>query len=130
MLIDEGHEFAVDLGLEYLLDDRHHLGCRDAQAAPELARDTARGEFGRDLRPSAVHDHRLHACVPQVDHVFGEGTLELVVDHGVAAELDDDDLALEPLQPRQRLDEHGGLHGRIQVPRIVAHELYALFSCT
>ena len=39
----------------------------------------------------------------------GEGGLELVVDHRVAAVLDDDERAAEPLEPRQRLDERRGL---------------------
>ena len=41
--------------------------------------------------------------------------LEVVVDHGVAAVLDDDERAGEPLQPRQGLDEDLGLLVRAQV---------------
>ena len=41
-----------------------------------------------------------------------------------------EDLAREALQPRQRLDQHRGLYRGAQLTRIVAHELYALFSWT
>jgi len=48
----------------------------------------------------------------------------------LVSELDDDDLAGEALQPGQGLDQHSGLDRGIQLPGIVAHELYALFSWT
>ena len=65
----------------------------------------SRSSMARDLRAAAVHDDRVQAGEPQEHHVLREGPLELVVDHRVAAVLDDDERAAEPLQPRQRLDE-------------------------
>jgi hypothetical protein len=70
------------------------------------------------------------ACVSQVNHVFGERTLEGVIHHGVAAELDDDDSAREALQPGQGFDQYGGLGRGIQLTELRGHELYALFSWT
>ena len=69
---------------------------------------------------------------PQVHDVLGEGALEDVVHHGVAAVLDDDDGALELLDPRHRVDEDADLLLRVEVGGIdeIAHELYALFSWT
>ena len=81
----------------------------------------------------------------QEHHVFGEGTLEVLVDHRVAAVLDDHGRTVEPTQPRQGLDEHAGLLpgdgeplggvGVLRLARIAAvtragHDEYALFSST
>jgi hypothetical protein len=89
-----------------------------------------------------VHDDGPQADLAQEHHVLREGALEVVVDHGVAAVLDDDERPREPLQPGQRLDEDLGLLVREQVRADVevvvvgggagrlAHEEYALFSWT
>ena len=122
-------ELGPHLHGEHLAHDLERLRARDAQPAAELAGDAPTLEFRRDLRPPAVHDDRMHARVAQVDHVLGERALELVVDHGVAAELHHDDLAVETLEPRQGLDE--GLRLRRRLRTVRAHQLaYALFSCT
>jgi len=52
-----------------------------------------------------VHDDRLEAGLAQEDDVLGECGLEILVDHGVAAELDDDGPAVVPGEPGQCLDE-------------------------
>ena len=48
----------------------------------------------------------MQAHLAQEHHVLGEALLEVLVDHRVAAVFDDDALAGELLEPRQRLDEH------------------------
>ena len=48
----------------------------------------------------------MQAHLPQKHHVFGEATLEMLVDHGVAAVFHHDALPGELLQPRQRIDQH------------------------
>ncbi|CAM5579556.1 hypothetical protein SRIMM317S_03227 [Streptomyces rimosus subsp. rimosus] len=85
-------------------------------------------QLGADLRAAAVHDDRPQPGVPQENHVLREGGLQLLVDHGVAAELDDHGLAVVPGQPGQRLDEGAGLGQRGVLAG--AHEEYALFSWT
>ena len=100
------------------------------QARLELADDAVLVEGGADLRAAAVHDDRLEPGLAQEDDVLGEGGLQVLVDHGVAAELDDDGLAVVPGQPGQRLDEDLGLGERGVLPRGSAHEEYALFSWT
>ena len=112
VLVDLADELAVDLAGEHHPHDVHRLGGGDAVAALELARDAEPVEHRRDLRAAAVHDDGPDADVAQVDHVLGEGALQLVADHGVAAVLDHDDLVVEALQPRQRLDEGRGLGPR------------------
>jgi hypothetical protein len=126
---DQRDQLATDLTGEDHTDDIHRLGRGDPVAADERTRDAEPVEHGRDLRPTAVHDHRLDADVPQVDHVLGERPLQIGVDHRVAAELDDDDLAREPLQPREGLDQDMRLQLRAVLP-LVVHEEYAEFSCT
>ena len=84
-----------------------------------------------------MHDDRLDADVAQVDHVLGERALQFGVDHGVAAELDDDDLAGEALEPGQALDQRvrlelGVRRAGVEVLEVVAPVMsaYAEFSCT
>ncbi|MGX1268852.1 hypothetical protein RKD18_002046 [Streptomyces phaeoluteigriseus] len=79
--------------------------------------------------PPAVHDDGLEAGVVQEHDVLGEGGFQVLVDHGVAAELDDDRLAVVPGEPGQRLDEDLGL-GQRGVLAGGAHDEYALFSWT
>src|SRR5881296_2876857 len=50
----------------------------------------------------------------QQHHVVGEAALEQLLGHCVAAVLDDDGLAVEALDVRQRLGEDMGLVGRSQ----------------
>jgi hypothetical protein len=133
-------ELAGHLPGQHHADDIHRLGRGDAQAAAELGLDAEPVEHRVDLGPAAVHDDRAQTDLAQEHHVLGEGALEVVVDHGVAAVLDHDERAREPLQPRQRLDQHLGLLVRAQVGtgvehevlshRVLAHVLYALFSWT
>ena len=128
VLVDQSNQFPADLLGEHLTDHRHGLLGGHPVAALEFARDAAARQLGGDLRPAAVHHHGLHPGVAQVDHVLGEGALQVGVDHGVAAELHDDDLVVEALEPRESLDEHGGLGGGLV---LADHQLeYALFSCT
>jgi hypothetical protein len=76
-----------------------------------------------------VHDHGLESGLAQEHDVLRERGLQVLVDHGVAAELDDDGPAVVPRQPGQRLDEDLRL-GQCGVFAGGAHEEYALFSWT
>ena len=55
-----------------------------------------------------MHHHGLSAHGAQENHVSGEGGLERVIHHRVAAVLHDDDLVAVVLQPRQGFREHSG----------------------
>ena len=66
-------------------------------------------ELRADLRAAAVHHDRAQPGVAQEHHVLGEGLPERLVGHRVAAVLDHDGLAVEPVQPGQRLDQRGRL---------------------
>ena len=55
-----------------------------------------------------MHQDGLHADVPQQDDILQRLVLGML--HGLASDLDHDDLAVEPLDVRKRLDEnHGSL---------------------
>ena len=66
-----------------------------------------------DLRAAAVDDHRVHADVLEQRHVLRERVLQLVALHGVTAVLDDEHLAGEAPDVRQRLEQQLGLLDRI-----------------
>ena len=61
------------------------------------------------MAPAAVHDDRAHAHGVHEGHVGGEARQRLVVADGVAAVLDDHDLAPEPPDVRERLGQDGCL---------------------
>ncbi|BFO20010.1 hypothetical protein SHKM778_63980 [Streptomyces sp. KM77-8] len=129
--VEQSDQLPLHLSGEHHAYDVHGVLGGDAQAGLELADDAVPVEGGADLRSAAVHDDGFEAGVPQEDDVLREGGLQLLVDHGVAAELDDDGLAVVPGQPGQRLDEDLCLGQRGVLPRgSVAHEAYALFSWT
>ena len=95
--VDQPDEFAADLAEQHHPRDVEHLRCGDAEPALEVTRDAEPFEHGADLRATAMHDDRVDAAVAQEHHVGGERRLEHVVGHGVAAVLDDDDLAVQLL---------------------------------
>jgi hypothetical protein len=107
--VDLGDELRVHLTGEHHAHDADRLGVRDAVSALELAGDLEPLQHVRDLRAAAVHDDRQHPDVAEIRDVLREGVLQLLRHHGVAAVLDHDDLVAELLEPRQRLDERGGL---------------------
>lgn len=129
VLVEQPDQFALDLSGEHHPYDVHGVLGGDAQAGLELADDAVPVEGGTDLRAAAVHDDGLEAGVVQEHDVLGERGLQVLVDHGVAAELDDDGLAVVPGQPGQRLDEDLRL-GQRRVLASSTHEEYALFSWT
>ena len=55
-----------------------------------------------------MNDHGVHADVLEECDVLGERVLQLVAFHGVSAVLDDQDLAGEAANVRQRLEERLG----------------------
>ena len=128
VLVEEADELAADLPDEHHPYDVHRLRRRHPQAGPELRRDAEPVEHRADLGSAAVDDDRPEAGVPEPDDVLGEGLLEGVVGHGVAAVLHHDRLAVVLLQPRQRLGEGCRLGGRL-LP-VDAHDEYAEFSWT
>ena len=91
---------------------QHHFdhldgGCiGDAQAAGNSLLMSSRSSMRADLRPAAMHDHRLDARLLQHDDIAGEGLGELRIDHGVAAIFDDDRLLVVALHEGQSLGQN------------------------
>jgi hypothetical protein len=111
--VDQPDEFTADLTEQHHPGHVEHFRCGDAKSTLEVAGDAEPGEHRADLRAAAVHDDRVNPAVAQEHHVGREGRLEHVVGHGVAAVLDHDDLAVQLLEPWQRLREHGRLGRRV-----------------
>lgn len=128
VLVEQPDELTLDLSGQHHPYDVHGLGGGDPEARLELADQAVPVELGADLRAAAVDHDRLEARLPQEDDILREGRLQVLVDHGVAAELDDDGLSVVPGQPGQRLDEDLGLRQRGVLTG--THEEYALFSWT
>jgi hypothetical protein len=121
VLVDQADHLGADLADEHHPDDVDRLLGRHPQSAAELARDAQSRQHRGDLRATAVHDDGEDPAGPQEDHVLGEGPPARVVDHRVAAELHDDDVAVELLEPRQRAGEDGDLAG-VAVRVVPAHD--------
>ena len=108
-LIEQGDELALDRPGQDHADHVHDLGRGHAQAAAELRLDAQALEHGVDLGAAAVDDDGAQAHLVEEEDVGGEGPLEGVVDHGVAAVLDDDGRPLVGAQPGHGLQQDGGL---------------------
>jgi len=79
----------------------------------------------------AVYDYRAQPSVTQEHQVLREGQAQRLVGHRVPAVLDHHGLAVEPVQPGQRLDQRGRLGRGVLDPAIgQRHVEYAEFSCT
>ena len=99
------HDVLVDLADEHHLGDLDRVGVAHAQAADELDRHVEPVHVGGDVRPAAVDDDRVQADVLQEHHVTREVLAQLGLGHGRAAVLDDDGLAVELPDVRERLEQ-------------------------
>ena len=104
MGVDETHQFPANLSHQHHAHHVHGLGRGHPEAAAELRGDAEPFQHGVDLGSTAVDDHWFQPDASQEHDVLGEGAFEVVVDHGVAAVLDDNGLARELADPRQGLD--------------------------
>jgi hypothetical protein len=99
----------------------HGFSVGHAHALHKLALLAQSVQRGFNLRAAAVHHHRVHAHQLEQHHVFGKVGLQGRVGHGVAAVLDDDGLAVEFADVRQRLGEDLGLVARGYVGQVCGH---------
>ena len=105
MLVERGHDLAVDLADQRHAHDVDALGVGDAQAVDELGLLAEAAHEVGDLRAATVHDDRVHAHEPHEHDVLREQVGERRVVHRVAAVLDHDGPAGELADVRQRLGE-------------------------
>ena len=109
--VDEADDVLVDLAVEHHPDHVDGLLGGDPQPRGEHRLDAEPVEVAGDLRAAAVHDHRAQPGVPQEHQVLGEPGAQLLGGHRVPAVLDHHGLAVEPVEPGQRLDQRARLGG-------------------
>ena len=103
-----GDDFLVDPSAEHHFHHVHGGRVGHPHPVDEAGGNVELLEQCTDLRAAAVHDHRVHADQLHERHIPGEGGLQVLVHHGVAAVLDDDGPSLELADVRQRLGQDGG----------------------
>ena len=91
--LDQVDPSLVDLACQDHLDDVHGLLVGDPQAVDEHGLLAQALHDVADLRTAAVDQDHLHADEPQQGNVLHDLLFQLLVDHGVTAVLNDDDLA-------------------------------------
>ncbi len=131
LAVDLGHDGLVDLAPQHHFDHVHGRGIGQAHAFNKGRLDAHLEKHGVDLRPSAVHHHRVEPDKLQQGDVTREILLELVVHHGVTTVLDHDGHPRKAPDIRQRFDEYAGnlfVHGQfIPVPLMLVLSSSAAF---
>ena len=74
-------------------------------------------EHGRDLRPAAMHHHRIDRGLLQQHDVAGKRLGGFLGAHGMAAIFDDDGFLVILLHMRQRFRQDAGLIERADILR-------------
>ena len=135
--VDQADDVLVDLAVEHHPDHVDGLFRGDPQPRGELRLDAEPVQVAGDLRAAAVHDDRAQAGVLQEHQVLREPGAQLLGGHRVAAVLDHHGLAVEAVEPGQRLDQRARLRGGGRPAGGVLalldddrHVEYAEFSCT
>ena len=106
--VDEADDLLVDRAREHHLDDLDRRRVGDAQAAGEFRLDAEPLEHLADLRPAAVHDHRVDGGLLHQHDVAGEAPGHLLLAHGVAAVFHHDDFLVVALHVGQRFRQDVG----------------------
>jgi hypothetical protein len=108
-LVDQADDVLLHLAGKHPFDHFHGLGVGHAHALDEFAGLAQTLEGSLDLRPAAMHHHRVHADQLEQHHVLGKVGLQRRIGHGVAAVLDDQGLAVKLADVGQRLGQDFGL---------------------
>ena len=103
--VDAHDDVLVDLADEDHLRHLDGVGVAHAQPADELDRHVEAVHVGRDVGPAAVDDDRVQPDVLQEHDVAREVLAQLRVGHRRPAVLDDDRLAVELPDVRERLEQ-------------------------
>ena len=100
---DRSGDALVDGSGKHHLDDLDRRLVGDSEALLERCFDIEAGEHGADLRPAAMHHYGVDAHLLEQHHIPREGARELRIDHGAAAEFDDEGVARKAPHIGQRL---------------------------
>ena len=95
MAADQRRDLLVDSAAEHHFDNFHRGFVGHAHSLSKLRLDREPLEHLIDLRPAAVHHHRVQSHILQQDHVGGEPFFQRRIGHRFAAVLDHDRLARE-----------------------------------
>ena len=107
--VDVADQLLVDRACQHHLDDLDGGGVGNAKPGGEFRLDAEPLEHGRDLRPAAMHHHRIDRGLLQQHDVAGKGFCGFLCAHGMAAIFDDDGFLVILLHMRQRLGQYAGL---------------------
>ena len=107
--VDRTDDLLVDRSGQHHLDDLDRRLVRHPKPAGKMQFDAELLQHRADLRPAAVHDHRIDAGLLQEHHVLGEVARLVLVAHRMPAVLHDDDRVVVAQHVRQRLHQDFGL---------------------
>jgi len=133
VVVDAADDVLVDFADQHHLDDLDRFLVGHAHAADEVGFLAEALHQGADLGATAVDDHGVDADQAQEDHVQSERLLEVRPLHRGAAVLDDEGLAAELADVRQRLQQDLGAPGvchRLASPSAAARPAIAGESIT
>ena len=114
-LFKQGDQILVDLAAQHHLHNVHGLTVGIAQTVDEFAFLADPGQHVIDLRTAAMHDNDLDADQIEQNEVVDDRVLQLVIDHRVAAVLDDNGLTIIFLDIRKSLNQNVGSQLRIHI---------------
>ena len=109
VMIDQHHDVLLHLATEHPLDHFHGLFVGNAHALHEAALLADFFQRAINLWAATMDHHRVHTDQLQQDDVARKAMLKSLFSHGIAAVFDDDGLAVEFTDIRQRLCEDLGL---------------------
>ena len=120
--VQGGHQVFVHLAAQHVLHHVHGLLVGVTQAVYELGFLADLLQHGGNFRAAAVDDHHVDAHQGEQNDVAHHRFAQLFGDHGVAAVLDDDDLAVVFLDIGKRLNECLGA-GEVIIGQSGSHSL-------
>ena len=105
VVVDGSNQLLVNLAAQHLAHDIHSRRRGHALAVLKLDGNIVMAQRLVDSLAAAVHDNGAHADDLEQDDVAHHVATQLLVDHGCTAVLDNDRLAGQVLNPRQRFEQ-------------------------
>ncbi len=115
MSIDALLQVNADLFPQHIPNDGDSFGGGHPVSALKLARNPLIGQSPGNLGSTTVDHNRFHPHRGEKDHVIGKGLQEIAIHHGVSAQLDHKDAALESPNPGQSLGQSSRFEESLRV---------------